>query len=154
MIYILSAPIRSGKTTSLINWSAAKKDVYGILTPEVNGKRVFMNAQSKDQFPMEANGKEEALSIGRFLFSKANFDKAVQIIHHAIDKEGWLVIDEIGPLELQGEGFCEIVKEALLKRPQKLLLVIRDKEDTVEKVKKYFDITDPVIINNINGLGE
>lgn len=136
MIYILSASIRSGKTTSLINWSADRKDVYGILTPEINGKRVFMNVKTKEQFPMEASGEEETLAIGQFVFSKKSFDKAIQIIRDAISKDGWLVIDEIGPLELKGEGFCEVLKEVLSLRREKILLVVR--EGLAKQVKDHF----------------
>lgn len=34
-------------------------------------------------------------------------------------KEGWLVIDEIGPLELSGEGFHDVLKEVLSNRSEK-----------------------------------
>jgi nucleoside-triphosphatase THEP1 len=151
MIFILTAPIQSGKTTSLISWSAARNDVYGILTPVIEGKRVFMNAKTKEQFPMEARGNEETLVIGRFAFSKAGFDKAIQIIRNAITKEGWLVIDEIGPLELKGEGFCDVLKEVLALRQEKILLVVR--EGIVEKVKKFFNIPDVEIIYDIKANG-
>src|SRR5438093_50098 len=140
MIFILTAPIRSGKTTSLISWSAERNDVYGIFTPVIGGKRVFMNAHTKEQFPMEATGDEETLTIGRFAFSKTHFDKAIQIIRDAINNEGWLVIDEIGPLELRGDGFCNVLKEVLEKRQEKILLVAR--EGITEKVKEYFNIHD------------
>ena len=136
MIYILCRPIQSGKTTSLINWSAKRTDVFGIFTPVVNGKRVFMNAQTKEQFPMEAEGEEETISVGRFLFSKKNFEKAVQIIRAAISCDGWLVIDEIGPLELKGEGFCEITREVLAQRQENILLVVR--EGMAETIMNYF----------------
>jgi nucleoside-triphosphatase THEP1 len=138
MIYILSAPIQSGKTTSLINWSAARKDVHGILTPVIHGMREFMNAETKELFPMEAKGDEETLIVGKFIFSKAGFDKAIQIISDAITKEGWLVIDEIGPMELRGEGFCNVLKQLLKIRTGKTILVVR--EGMTEKVKICFMI--------------
>ena len=147
MIYILSAPIQSGKTTSLINWSAARKDVYGILTPVINArpddeagrvKRVFMNVQTREQFQMEASGEEETLVVGRFVFSKASFDKAIQIIRNSIHKEGWLVIDEIGPLEIEGKGFYTLVNEMLALRKNKMILVVRS--GLVKKVKDLFMI--------------
>ncbi len=147
MIYILSAAIQSGKSTSLINWSAARKDVYGILTPVINTKRVFMNAHTREQFPMEATGDEEALGVGRFAFSKPGFDKAIQIIRHAINNEGWLVIDEIGPLELRGEGFCTVLKEVLAVRKEKIILVVR--EGMAEQVKKYWGIETGAIITSL-----
>ena len=147
-VYILTAPVQTGKTTSLVNWSAKRNDVYGILTPIVDGKRVFMNAHTKEQFPMEAiEGEMEVLSIGRFVFSKINFDKAIQTIREAIDKKKWLIIDEIGPLELQGRGFHDILREVLLKRKGNLLLVVR--EGLAEKVQQYFEIGKAVLLSNI-----
>ena len=146
MIYILAAPIQSGKTTSLIDWSAKRNDVDGILTPVVNGKRMFMNAATKERFPMEAvEGEAEVLTIGRFVFSKTHFGKATQIIYDAIDKEGWLIIDEIGPLELRGEGFAETLKEVVTERKENILLVVR--EGLQEKVKEYFGLTTDIIGN-------
>ena len=152
-VYILTAPIQSGKTTSLSSWSEKRDDVYGILTPVVDGKRIFMNAQNRQLFLMEAKeGEKETLAVGRFIFSKTNFSKAIQIVKDAIDKEGWLVIDEIGPMELRGEGFCDVLKEVLAKRKHNTLLVVRDKEDMVEKVKTYFNIVYSVQISDTDEL--
>ena len=149
-IYILTGPIQSGKTTSLQKWSENENNVWGILTPVLEGKRVFMNVTTGEQFPMEAEeGEKEILSVGRFSFSKKNFDKAVGIIEEAIDKEGWLIIDEIGPLELRGEGFSEIVKKALKKRNHKVILIAR--EGLVEKLRSYFEIR-AIVIDTPNRL--
>ncbi|HMK27654.1 MAG TPA: nucleoside-triphosphatase [Chitinophagaceae bacterium] len=152
MIFILTAPIQSGKTTSLISWSANRNDVHGILTPVVGAKRVFMNAETREQFPMEAAGEEETLVVGRFAFSKAGFDKAIQIIRDAVSKDGWLVIDEIGPLELKGEGFCSVLKEVLAQRNNKFLIVMR--EGLEQQVKEYFSIGTATVkgINEISSL--
>jgi nucleoside-triphosphatase THEP1 len=150
-VYILTAPVQTGKTTSLVNWSAKRNDVYGILTPVVDGKRVFMNAHTKEQFPMEAvEGEKEVLSIGRFVFSKNNFEKAIQIILNAINKEGWLVIDEIGPMELRGEGFHNILKEVVLQRKGKIILVVR--EGLTEKVKTSFNIPAAALLKELNDI--
>ena len=148
-LYILTAPIQSGKTSSLVKWSESRKDVYGILTPDVDGKRIFMNAHTRQLFLMEAKeGEVETFTVGKFIFSKTNFDRAIQIIQDGMDKPGWLVIDEIGPLELKGEGFSNVLKEVLAKRKHTILLVVRDKDDMVKKVKSYFNITDAVQIQN------
>ncbi len=150
-VYILTAPIQTGKTTSLVAWSEKREDVYGILTPVVDGKRMFMNAHNRQLFLMEAKeGETETLSVGRFIFGKANFEKAIQIIRDGIDKKGWLVIDEIGPMEIRGEGFSHVVKEVLAKRKHNILLVVRDKEDMVEKVKNQFGISNAITISSIN----
>lgn len=135
--YILTGPVQSGKTSSLINWMMNRTDVDGILTPLTNENRVFMDARSWDLFDMEAAADESAvLVVGRFRFSRKNFNRAIEIIRDAIPKKSWLIIDEIGPLELRGEGFHDVLKEVLSQREEKVLLVVR--EGLTEKVKEYF----------------
>jgi len=74
-IYILTGKIQSGKTTALMKWAASRNDVFGIFTPVIDGKRFFMDAHTHDQFKMEADKTEkEALSVGRFNFSKDSFE--------------------------------------------------------------------------------
>ena len=148
-IYVLTAPIQSGKTTALVNWSEKREDVFGILTPVVDGKRMFMNANNRQLFLMEAKeGEIETLAVGKFVFSKINFERAIQIIRDGIDKDGWLVIDEIGPMELRGEGFCEILKEVLAVRKERIVLVVR--KGLAQNVIDYFNIQKAEIINNIS----
>jgi nucleoside-triphosphatase THEP1 len=152
-IFILTGPVQTGKTTSLIHWSEKGNDIYGILTPVINGKRVFMNANSREQFPMEATeGETEILSIGKFIFCNESFNKAEQIIHDSINKKEWLIIDEIGPLELKGEGFYNVLKEILQHQPgeQKILLVVRS--GLIEKVKEIFKLTNAIAISSISKL--
>jgi nucleoside-triphosphatase THEP1 len=152
-VVILTGPVQTGKTTSLVLWSEKRNDVSGIITPVIDGKRIFMNADSREAFAMEADeGDGEVLTVGRFVFSKTNFAKAVQILRTSMRRDGWLVIDEIGPMELKGEGFAAVLKEALANtnEKQKILLIVR--EGLVEKVKEYFKISNAVVLNTISGL--
>lgn len=151
-IYLLTGPVRSGKTTSLVTWSENRNDVQGILTPVINGKRIFMDAASREQFPMEAEGEEETLTVGRFAFSKKNFDKAIRIIRGAAGQADWLLIDEIGPLELSGEGFDAVLKEILAVRNRKLLLVVRDNDDMPEKIKTSYNLPGATCIRSVTAL--
>jgi nucleoside-triphosphatase THEP1 len=128
-IYIFSAAIKTGKTTRLLEFSSKHKDVYGILTPVLGGKRFFMDAHSKEQFLMESeSGTVSVLHVGKFTFDAEAFKKASAIIRNGLKlKDGWLIIDEIGPLELNREGFYEVVNEIISKPSQlKILFVIRD----------------------------
>jgi nucleoside-triphosphatase THEP1 len=97
--------------------------------------------------------EKEIIRVGRFFFSKNNFDKAIQIIRDADDDSSWLIIDEIGPLELRGEGFSEVVKEILMagNERQKIILVVR--EGLVDKVIDFLRVNDAVVINKISELG-
>jgi nucleoside-triphosphatase THEP1 len=140
---ILSGPIQTGKTTTLINWCNSIENIYGIVTPVIDNKRMFMNVHGKEMFAMEAADNDEVFAVGRFTFSRKSFEKAIHYIKEAIDKDGWLVIDEIGPLELRGEGFDTILREVIAKRQQPTLIVVR--ETAVEKVKETYGITGRVI---------
>ncbi|MBS1760277.1 MAG: hypothetical protein JST23_09160 [Bacteroidetes bacterium] len=138
MIYLLTGTIRSGKTTALMQWCSQKKNVFGILTPDVKGERMFYNILTNEYFPMLAKPNEDALIIGKYNFSKAGFEKAINIILENSTKDNWLVIDEIGPLELKGEGFNSCLKQVLKNRSNKLIIVVR--EGLAESVCNSFGI--------------
>lgn len=87
---------------------------------------------------MEAEYDEEALVVGRFRFSRNSFNKATRLLRDSINKEGWLVLDEIGPLELKGEGFSDILKRIINEREEKILLVVR--KTLVDEVIRQFDL--------------
>src|SRR5215203_3838692 len=113
-ITILTALIHSGKTTYLETNYAGKKNVYGILTPIINGKRVFLNIATGEIFPMEACEEEEAVAVGKYRFSKDGFQKATSVLTQGLEqKEGTWILDEVGLLELRKTGFYNIVKKML-----------------------------------------
>ncbi|MEO5564655.1 MAG: nucleoside-triphosphatase [Chitinophagaceae bacterium] len=152
-IVILTAPVQTGKTTALVIWSQERTDVTGILSPVIDGKRFFMNAKSREVFAMEATpGESAVLIVGKFAFSKKGFEKATQVIYTGMTKQGWLVIDEIGPMELNNEGFCEVLKKVLAEgyEKQTILLVVR--EGLANEVKKVFGINNAIVIRSVAGL--
>lgn len=151
IVYILSGPIRSGKTTQLLNWSAGRKDVYGILTPEIAGKKVFMDAQSREQFTMEADPADIAIiTIGRYVFLQSAFQKASEIISDSIKNRqpNWLIIDEIGPLELKNDGFANVLKDAINSLNKKLKIILVVREGLIEKVKNQFGINNAIVMTS------
>lgn len=155
-VYVLTGPIQTGKTTSLLKWTENRNDVYGIVTPIINGKRVFVDVRTGEQFQMELLEEltDNTVSVGKFVFNKTSFDKAINIIRKSIPERGWLVVDEIGPLELKGEGFSAVLKEILQSRRGKTLLVVRDRDGVVSSVKEYFNMHDAVIIHSVNELND
>ncbi len=141
-IYILTAEINEGKTSTLLNWAKKRNDVYGIMTPKLDNKRIFQNIETTEQFDMEAKNQEKnVLEIGRFRFSVSAFEKASEIIRNALTKEkGWLVIDEIGPLELHQKGFHDVLQELLHSSSSipNILLVVR--KPLLEEVLKFYSL--------------
>jgi nucleoside-triphosphatase len=144
-VFILTGVIQTGKTTSLMEWCDGKENVQGILTPIVEGKRMFLDIASKEIFAMEAEKDEtDVLKVGRFIFSSRAFEKAKGIIANATSNS-YLIIDEIGPLELRKEGLHDAVIAALQnQKVQAIILVVR--EGLVEKVAGFFNINNTNII--------
>ncbi len=136
-IYILACEKHSGKTTTLLQWIKDKKNIAGILSPDVNGERMFYNIANGEYFTILASENNETLPIGKYVFSKAAFDKANSILLEIKNK--FIVIDEIGPLELMGKGFADTLKNILLhKKYTNLLLVIR--KELVNDLINFFSI--------------
>jgi nucleoside-triphosphatase THEP1 len=138
---IVTGPIQSGKTSTLLKLLSNQGNVNGILTPVVDGKRAFVNIATGEQFNMEAEKDEkDVLKVGKYIFSQPAFKKAIQVLSDGAIKGGWLVIDEIGPLELIGGGFHDILREILSKHKTdlKLLLVVR--EALISDVVKFFGL--------------
>jgi nucleoside-triphosphatase THEP1 len=148
-IIILTGDIQTGKTTLLQQFCLQQNNIAGILTPIVNGKRMFYNISEKEFFEMEAHGGEEQLVIGKYLFSAAAFAKANTILL-ATDKNKnveYLIIDEIGPLELRKqEGLYQSFKEILSSILNYTLIVVV-RQALVNEVIAVFDLGTPVIFN-------
>ncbi|WP_370391902.1 nucleoside-triphosphatase [uncultured Winogradskyella sp.] len=149
MIYLLVGDIQSGKSTALLNWVKQKPYVYGILSPVDNRKkRFFYNIKTKARFAMEALPNEKnVISIGRYHFYTSSFDQANAIIKKNVKEHlsGYIVIDELGKLELKNQGLHASAKELIKKTKQNpqlhAILVIRN--SLIEAIKKHYDLSSP-----------
>lgn len=145
-ILILSGEIKSGKTTKLFKWALSKKNVGGILQPVVNEKRFLYSLSEKSLIQLEVDEgdlskfrQEEIIRIGHFNFLKEAFTKAQKVLIDCLNGNfDWLVIDEIGPLELRDEGLEPAIKYILNNANKfngKIVLVVRNKllNDVIKK---------------------
>ena len=154
MIYILTGAIRSGKTTALLNWSKNRNDVDGLLCPDdANGKRYFLKLKNKTIFKLEAEAEAETeavVVIGNFKFLQSAFNEANDylILEASKTEPKYLIIDEIGKLELKNEG-VHISTEALISQFKSignthLILVVRDY--LLDAVLEHYGITECSIL--------
>jgi len=154
-IFILSAPVHSGKTTGLLKWCNRQDNIAGVLMPDMDGSRKIVNLLTKDIFAIECTDplhtKEPLTAIGRYYFYTAAFEKANHILLQALNqKSGWLVIDEAGKLELDGKGFYEPLVKAVDfysngKNPGNLLITVRD--SLCDAVISFFKINNCRVID-------
>lgn len=152
-IWILSAPKGSGKTTALQIWCKAHPYARGVLTPVINGKRYFHNLENGEQTPMEAEEEEKDVEeVGRFRFSAKAFKKVNQLLQSLHSYKGYVIIDEVGPLELKGGGFYPVIKNWLKEQPPEQTLVLVVREGLASEVAALLKATDVKVINQMEGL--
>lgn len=160
-IFILSGPIQSGKTTGLLKWCNEQKDIAGVLMPDINGSRKILNLKTKEIFDIECKNpittKEPLTSVGRFHFYTAGFEKANSIVMKSLtQKHDWLVIDEAGKLELEGNGFYRSITKVVTlysinNCSGNLLITVRD--SLFDEIIAFFNIKDYQVINHLEKLG-
>lgn len=150
-IFIFSRSIRSGKTTELQQWCATQKNVAGVLMPDINGSRKIWDIATQGVFDIACaepqNTTEPLINIGQFHFYEHAFEQANHILMVALQaKPLWLVVDEVGKLELGGKGFYQSLQQIIPYYQQtdaagNLLLVVRD--SLLEQVIQNFSIAAP-----------
>lgn len=114
---IIHGEIGGGKTRVAGQWAReqaqAGRRVGGVLALKSPQGRRFHDLWTGDEMAKEpvADG-EPAVEVGRFRFRKAAFDWAQARIRDAVtDGAEAVVIDEVGPLEMRGEGFAPLIDE-------------------------------------------
>ncbi len=157
MIYILTGDIRTGKTTALLDWTSGRNDVDGLLCPDnENGKRYFIKIKFKETFELEVAAKveiikEDIVEIGKFKFLKSAFEKGNDYLISTTSEEqsNYIIIDEVGRLELRNEGLHNstkiLIPAYLNNENQHLILVVRDY--LFEEVLAYYSISEYSILS-------
>lgn len=138
-IFLFTAPVQAGKTTALMNWVKNKKRIGGFLTPDREGLRYLYTLENRQfhDFQVEVETAKvmpanKLVTVGKFNFYAAAMALAQQTLLNDVGSDfDWIIIDEIGKLELRGKGL-EPVAGQIIKHFQtrsssaKLLLVVRE----------------------------
>lgn len=154
-IIILTGETGEGKTTSLINWmKEGEKRVHGIFMPVEEDKRFFynpyMDIKISAEAPKSTKSTDGIIEIGKFKFSKKSFKVASSWLKMKPPlNTDYLIIDEIGPLELRGDGlepeltdFIEKTKNGEVN--QTVILVVR--KSLVVDVIDHYGLTNTRLI--------
>jgi len=74
------------------------------------------------------------------------------LIHAWASKPGWLVIDELGKLELKGQGFFPAVKKIIAAMQQQpgtnILIVVR--EGLVDEIARLFQLKNFSVVQTLS----
>jgi len=135
MIHVLTGPVGSGKTTALgkiiRSWRSRDVGFDGFLSLRVTeaeetlGYDLFELKGEKGQPLLRRTGRPEWPRVGDFYFIPEGLSRAKEII--GLSSAGdILVVDEIGPIELEGGGLWPPLSQILLDDRRRFLVVIRD----------------------------
>jgi len=135
----------SGKTTSVTNLGETVREsgfnVAGILAPSLysNGKLIgfdVLDIRSRARTRL-ATRNTDPNDIGRFNFSPDGWQLGNSALNTALTSPvDLVVIDEFGPLELEGRGWRENVDELLDLTNALILLVVR--RELAEQVQQLY----------------
>ena len=118
-IYILSGDIQTGKSTEVLSWAKQRArsgyKVGGIINPLIEHEKRFIDASTFQPFRMYAEvTDQEIIEVGKYRFSAEAFGRAKDILAEtAMNKLDYLIIDEIGKLELDNKGLEPVISEIL-----------------------------------------
>jgi nucleoside-triphosphatase THEP1 len=151
-IIVITGPVQSGKTSILLHIFKDRKDVSGFLCPDVNGLRCFFDLNSKELLEFEvphAGGGLSLINIGKFAFRSYVFAIAKRMISQASDiSSSFFIIDEIGKLELRGQGLEPELKIMLHERTSNInTLIVVVRNYLLDDVIKRYNLSDAVVIH-------
>jgi len=141
------------------------KVLFTIETSEISPYEIAVNSQfeqektgedirlhmtlKKQKLPSHASNSNDknTIKVGNYLLSEGAFMKANYIIADALDQNNkqWLIIDEVGKLELENKGHHLLVLSAFERWQNNMLLVVRDY--LLEDVIKKYGLKEFTVIN-------
>lgn len=129
----ITGPVHTGKTTRLADRIAANPRQYcGLLAPvDAQGNRYLQDIVTGEKRMLDCSPEAKGVVlVGPYAFSGEVFawGRSVLLDHHATYPNRTLIIDEIGKLELRGEGLAKDCWEVIANRvkiKKQILLVIR-----------------------------
>ncbi|MBS1587105.1 MAG: hypothetical protein JSS82_16345 [Bacteroidetes bacterium] len=107
-IYIFSEAKQSGKTAAIVNWLTKIQGAAGFLTPDILGRKKLYDIATGDYLDLEVDEScTDCTRMGECQYDNKALEYGRQLLLNAVDNwPRWLVIDDIGPLEMdRNEGW-------------------------------------------------
>lgn len=149
-IHILTAPIGCGKSTLLLNWLKSNPEIntngfISIHERQLNEMRKLLLLPELTEVPFESEIGE--IQIGKFKFLSSAFRQGIDALKPSVSSST-VIIDEIGKLELLGQGFEPDLTLILEKLQCDTLIVVVRLSLISQVIQKY-----PVLKNAKVNLG-
>ena len=143
-IYLFTGAIKSGKTSRLEKWINENPGADGILAPVIGGKRHLVRIKTGEKKLLEYSGDdpgEKLTSICNYNFLDTVFDWGKEELYNAVlMKPRWLIVDEIGPLELKGLALEPTISRIINENKFDVNIVLVVRKMLVEKVIGHYSL--------------
>lgn len=115
----------------------------GLLAPDTPEGRVLVDLSSGKErvFQVTGDAAEPLVEIGPYRFRAAAFEWGNAVLARA--NAEMIVVDEVGPLELRGEGLADGVRAVLRRASGTVICVVR--EGLIERAATYFEVAPEVV---------
>lgn len=130
-VFLLAGERNAGKSTAVYELIQHRPGYWGgVLCMAVREKGQKVGSDALDvmtgkRVPFARTGGG-GVEVGRYRISQAGIAHGRRAIERAVHAGRPVIIDEVGPLEVQGRGFWPSVQQAVAEAPQ-VLLVVREK---------------------------
>jgi len=156
-VIIVTGSVDSGKTSWCREVAAANPECGGVLLLKVymENERIGYDALRLpvgDRMPFARTGGQEpsgwiaAQRVGPFSISSAGLKSANAWLTEAARQSRDIIIDEVGPLELDGGGLSPGLRAVLTSPLQRQLYVVI-RSDCLEAACEHFGITDCTLVD-------
>ena len=144
----ITGPINSGKTTMLYalcsRIDSAGYSIGGVIQvlplPHAEKRDVSLSDQGTGEVRklMQLEAQDGWISFGRFYYDRATFTWAAEKIEQFMASSDYMIIDEIGPIEMQDDGLHKIYQKVLKSFHGTVITVVR--ENLLDTVLNKYDI--------------
>lgn len=126
-VVLLTGPTHSGKTGAL-SATVRQPGVAGLLAPDLHYGRIFEDIKSGEFERFQTYDESEpVVTIGPYRFRAAAFEWGNQRLDQAVAANASIiVVDEVGPLEMRGEGLRPGLDKVLGRKRGTAVLVVRE----------------------------
>jgi len=155
--YVLTGEIKTGKSTSLLNWANRLKSIGGIIQLQENEKRFIFDITSKQKKELTKKESENAIPVGKFFFDKNVLEWGNELLLRALNENvNWLIFDEYGISEFENQCFEPNISElfyVITKRNLHMNCVIVVREKLLKQfISKFGETLNPTIIQSVEEL--
>jgi nucleoside-triphosphatase THEP1 len=138
-IIILSGDKGEGKTTAIANYIRHSSHQWGgVLMPILDGKRCMVHLFSQKVIALEPaeDDIKDHIQVGRNTFSRRAFEEMNELVIKDLRYNNNIIIDEIGPMEMNDEGFHPIIRE-VIDTAENIFLIVRTSlvDDVIAKYR-------------------